>query len=144
SWKGRNKRHYLNNRQTYKSLNDEGCSIAMNVEVNMDASTSLVSDKTLVTDKDYSESIQAEYGVLPSYDNDIDIPIVDTDEVVIADTDEVVIADIPEDKQKQRNRNYYTRNILVNRGNGVGCSNETLVINEDYDESSDADAVSEI
>ncbi|GJZ93265.1 hypothetical protein Tco_0665330, partial [Tanacetum coccineum] len=74
SWKGRNKRHYLNNRQTYKSLNDEGCSTAMNVEVNMDASTSLVSDKTLVTDKDYSESIQAEYGVLPSYDNDIDIP----------------------------------------------------------------------
>ncbi|GKA85970.1 hypothetical protein Tco_0807624 [Tanacetum coccineum] len=67
-----------------------------------------------------------EYGVLPSYDNDIDIPIVDTDEVVIADTDEVVIADIPEDKQKQRNRNYYTRNILVNRGNGVGCSLEDI------------------
>ncbi|GKC43131.1 hypothetical protein Tco_1060853 [Tanacetum coccineum] len=116
------------------SLNDEGCSTAMNVEVNMDGSTSLVSDETLVTDKDCSESIQAEDGVLPSYDNDIDIPI--------ADTDEVVIADVPEDKRKERNRNYYTRNILVNRENGVGCSNETLVIDEDCDESSDV--VSEI
>ncbi|GKE21734.1 hypothetical protein Tco_1433246, partial [Tanacetum coccineum] len=57
--------------------------------VNMDGSTSLVSDETLVTDKDCSESIQAEDGVLPSYDNDIDI--------LIADTDEVVIADVPEE-----------------------------------------------
>ncbi|GKC15517.1 uncharacterized protein Tco_1012299 [Tanacetum coccineum] len=129
SQKGRNRRHYLKNHQTYKSLNDEGCSTAMNVEVNMDASTSLVSDETLVTDKDCSESIQAEYGVLPSYDNDIDIPIADTDEVVIADTDEVVIAHIPEDVDLQYE-------------NGIGCSNETLVIDEDCDESSDA--VSEI
>nr|GEZ88217.1 hypothetical protein [Tanacetum cinerariifolium] len=98
----------------------------MNVEVNMDGSTRLVSDETLVTNKDCSET---EDGVLPSYDNDIDIPI--------AATDEVVIANIPKDKRKERNRNYYTRYILVNRENGVGRSNETLVIDEDCDESSD-------
>ncbi|GKC18793.1 hypothetical protein Tco_1020943 [Tanacetum coccineum] len=65
--KGRNRRHYIKNHQTYTSLNDEGCSTAMNVEVNMDGSTSLVSDETLVTDKDCSESIL----VLQKLENDV-------------------------------------------------------------------------